>query len=71
MSLLLITLAVAVASAMLLFRIYHMGLMLVLKSFKWNIDDLKAYEITPNVKMWNQVFETLLVIGVIYKVVFT
>jgi hypothetical protein len=70
-SLLLITLAVAVISAMLLFRIYHMGLMFVLSSFNWKVEDLKSYVITPNVKMWNQVFETLLVIAVLYKVVFT
>lgn len=56
---------------MLLFRVYHVGLMLVLKSFNWKIEDLKDYEITPNVKIWNQVFESILVIGVIIKVVFT
>jgi len=71
LSLLLFTLAAAIGSAYLLFKIYNFLQALTLKKMNWTLAELKSYNITPTVKMWSQLIETLLVIAILWKVFYT
>jgi len=71
MSLLLITLGIAVGSAYLLFKIYNVLQALILKKIDWKLEDLKSYVVTPTVKKWNHIIETLVIMAIFWKVFFT
>lgn len=70
MNLLLITIAVAVGSAWIMFKIYNFGQAMVLKKMDWNLEELKSYEVTPTVKNWNRIIETIVILAIFYKVFF-
>ncbi len=71
MSLLLITLAIAVGSAYLLFKVYNFLQAMILKKMAWELEDLKSYVVTPTVKKWNHIIETLVIMAIFWKVFFT
>lgn len=71
MELFLLTIAVAVASAWLMFKVYHVALVGILKHWNLNLEELKAVEATPTVKMWNQVLETAVMLAILCKFFFT
>ena len=66
--LLLLTLAVAAGSAMILFRIYHTLLHLCIAKMGWNMEDLKRYEVSPSMKTWDQIIQGVIMLGIIWKV---
>jgi len=71
MSLLLLTLAIAVGSAYLLFKVYNVLQAMILKKMAWELEDLKSYVVTPTVKKWNHIIETLVIMAIFWKVFFT
>lgn len=71
MSLLLLTLAIAVGSAYLLFKVYNFLQAIILKKMSWELEDLKSYVVTPTVKKWNHIIETLVIMAIFWKVFFT
>lgn len=68
LNLLLITLAVAVVSATLLFKLYHIALLWVVDRCGWNLEELKTYEVSPTVKTWDQIIQGLVMLLIIWKV---
>ena len=66
-----ITIIIAVAVAMVLFKVYHFGLMAVLNHFNLNIDELKNYPKNDTIKMVDHVAQLLIFILVIWKVFYT
>ena len=70
-----IFLALTVLSALvfgyLLFRIYHILLTLFLSKMEWSLDDLKSYHVTPTMQMWDKVIQSVILVGIIYKVLYT
>jgi Ni,Fe-hydrogenase I cytochrome b subunit len=71
MQLTLLTLVVAVGVAMLLFKVYHIGLVAVLNHFQWDMDELKTYPKTAAVKAWDHLAQALIGLLVIWKVFYT
>ena len=71
MSLLLLTLASAISSAYLLFKIYNIGQALVLKKLDWRLEELKNYTVTTTVKKWNNVIEAVAILAIFWKVFYT
>lgn len=66
-----ITIIIAVAAAMVMFKVYNFGLMAILNHFNLDIDQLKSYPKNDTVKMVDHVAQLLIFILVIWKVFYT
>ena len=64
----LLTIVIAAACAMVMFKIYHWGLMAFIRSMGWEMEKLKDYPVTPVLKRWDFVFQMVCIAAIIWKV---
>jgi hypothetical protein len=71
LSLLASTIAIAFAFGYILFKIYNLALMVFLNKMQWDIKELKNYTITPTLQKVDKFIYIALLIGIIWKVLYT